>query len=230
MENAKLELITAILVSLFGIVNVLLTVVLQPLMSTKNEKEKFFTEKLYTEAIALANYVSEAVMQEDFARAVVEYRKHCLNIHMLFPEGQSPEPLREYMEDIFRFFYYSSLKGISFSTYERDLIRGLMRKIRAELAMYIKMGTVWKKKKKLEKMRFCLPEKCNVKLLIGDLDSHTGIYKVVEEKKSIVVYYEPQKINAGVVGYYYSYLKTFYIQDAGQADGGRKWEDRISRN
>ena len=93
MSDGKIELLTAVLVSIFGIVNVLITAIVSPITSEKKNNITFKKEKLYENAVDLVEYVSDAVRIEKPKQKILNsYRKYCLQVHLLFINGIAYDP------------------------------------------------------------------------------------------------------------------------------------------
>lgn len=59
MNDGQIDLLTAILVSLFGIVNVLITVIISPIINEKRNSITYKKEKLYEASVELVDYTAD---------------------------------------------------------------------------------------------------------------------------------------------------------------------------
>ena len=179
MSDGKIELLTAVLVSIFGIVNVLITAIVSPITSEKKNNITFKKEKLYENAVDLVEYVSDAVRIEKPKQKILNsYRKYCLQVHLLFINGIAYDPLSNYMEDIYRLLYAWHNSTIMMEHENRTIVRNLARKIRIELAYYIEHGV--SKAKRYDTREITVKDMWNSRksLVMAELESIDGIYMV----------------------------------------------------
>lgn len=196
MSEAALELLTAILVSIFGIVNVLLSVIVSPIINERKENDKFIKEKLYDASVCLVSFVTDAVrIDEPQQELLTSFRNYCLQIHLLFRGGKAYTPIDRYMEDIYRFLYHANLKHISLSGGKRNIIRNLVRKMRFELAYYIENGVKKERKCQVSNLNISISTKCEKSLVIGELDSIEGIYFAEYEQGTFNIKYFREQIS-----------------------------------
>lgn len=195
MDNQSTEIITAILVSLFGIVNVLITVFISPLTNGRIENIKFNKEKLYHATVKLVSFVSDVTVGEKCnSKQVAAFRKISMQIHMLFAGGKAPEPIADYMEDIYRILYHSSRGKLLFNNEYRDIVRNLVKKMRAELAYYIEKGNRVRRRYKTEVVEFVYTTGYFEAAILAELDASPEIHRAyIENEKYYVIYY-PKKI------------------------------------
>lgn len=196
MNEQNIELLTAILVSIFGIVNVLITVLISPIMNGRTENIKFKKQRLYEAAVELVSFTSEAVMSDLINNNIlVEFREKCLQIHMLFKEGKAPEPVSEYMEDVFRIFYHSSLGHVNLDRDRKNVVRNLIRKIRAELAYYIDKGMNSHRKRKIDTFSIEWRTGNWDGMIIAEIDSCADVYKTYIRDGEYYIEFYPQAIS-----------------------------------
>lgn len=192
------DVIIAVMVALFGLLNVLINVLLTPMLTALREQLKFEREKLYDSTVELVNYVSKTTYENTCD--LMEYRKKCMQIHMLFKHGEAPEPISAYMNDIFQLFYYREKGTINWEHKEREITRNIIRKIRNELSAYIKKGL--KKRITYIVSQFFNTKSIKVNItwnsltniLIAELNSQPYIYYVKRIDNTLVIsYYRRQK-------------------------------------
>lgn len=215
MNEQNIELLTAILVSIFGIVNVLITVLISPIMNGRTENIKFKQQRLYETAVELVSFTSEAVVADLINNNIlVQFREKCLQIHMLFKDGKAPEPASEYMEDIFRIFYHCSLGHINLDRDRRNVVRNLIRKLRAELAYYIDKGMNFHRKRKID--TFSIEWKTGNwdGIIIAEIDSCPDVYKTYIRDGKYYIKFYPQAVSRYMIESKIKHIMCKYPYDS----------------
>ncbi len=209
MSEGQFELLTAFLVSMFGIVNVLITVIISPITSEKNNNVTFKKEKLYENTVELVEYVSDAVrIQHPKQKMLNSYRKYCLQIHLLFIHGTAYDPVSNYMEDIYRVLYWWYRDTIVMNHENRTIVRNLIRKIRVELAYYIEHGVSRPKRYNTKEISVIDNGSGRDVLVIGELESLDGIFMVKYIGREYIVQFFHNMVTEKFV-----YEKTRHIID-----------------
>lgn len=208
------DVVIAIMVAFFGLINVLINVLLTPILTAKRESSKFERENLYNHTVSLVNYVSKYTNNDNYD--LMDYRNQCMLIHMLFENGESPSPVSEYMNDIFQLFYYRKKGAICWEKEQKAITRDIIRKLRNELSYYIKKGlrvSVIHKffiHCKTSKKSYTLRWNTMSNILIAELNAQKEIYYVERCKNIITIYFYPYYISVPKLDSEVSRLKSKY--------------------
>lgn len=134
------DLLVAILVSSFGLLNVLVTIFLTPRLSDKFSQKAYERDKLYEYTIELLDYLTRAVSFDNLSGVPSQIRIYCLKIHMLFDGGEAPLEISDLMENIFQVFLKCRRSNKPLSMDDKKNVQDMVRNLRREISFYLKNG------------------------------------------------------------------------------------------